>query len=102
MMGAIERTSMTFIYSSGYVTERSIAGINAPVTFYFSENDGARFLKRGPETELHINIREDLSSEDLDKLLDNLNKGKIYPRVRQILEEMVETGELKSTTYVIR
>ena len=101
IMGAREKSEKLYIYTSGYVTDTPIEGIKAPVMFYFEENDGARFLRRGAEAELHIEIAEGVDTDTLGEVVRNLNMKKVGRTVKNALEEMLKKGEVKPGKYEI-
>ena len=88
-----------YIYASGYVTQKPLEGIDAPVKFYFKKSTGARFMRPGSSNEVHLDFEDGMTVEKLEGIVRLLDPRKIDSRVKRLLDGMVKKKEVKSGTY---
>jgi len=94
-MGSTEKSSSYYVYKGGVESETLIKGQMPLLTYYFEENDGARFLRRGAERSMVVDVsatrsqlEELLKSPELGATLREAVTKILKDNVRQVTYEL--------------
>ncbi len=70
MGGSTEEWGHTYVYEKGVKTTKQIDGYRYLVYYYYVENDGARFIRLGPERHIHFETHPQATLSELEQLLN--------------------------------
>ena len=85
----------TYVYSDGTITEKPIQGQKSIICYYFSENDGHRFMRKGPERKIILDLDSNVTLDGLEQILKTTPLDK---DAKEILQEMIKSGVIKTRT----
>ncbi len=87
LMGGREIYNKTFVYKDGSITARPLKDQEPLIYYYYEENDSIRFLKKGAQREICIELSISASIETIKEVTE---KSCLDERIKEIIYEMLE------------
>jgi hypothetical protein len=89
-MGSTEKSHSTYLYSDGTTDMVYRKGPAPLVTWWYEENDGARFLRRGAERTMEVTITRGIPPGRLERIVERSNVPQL---VKDTVKQMLSKGE---------
>jgi len=100
-MTAKEKWGYFFIYETNdkniIESQKKITGNTPLITYYYSENDGAVYVRRGPEREIILKI--DNKVVTADKLKFIMTKISFPKKIEEELKRMIKSKNIQSISF---